>query len=55
MTPLIVKLDPVLARKLARSADSLSLTHELGLEAVRLFVRSVCPPPMPRPRRRKRR
>lgn len=42
MTTLVIKLDPKLARAVARAADTLTMTHDqVGLEAVRLFVRSI--------------
>lgn len=42
MTTLIVRLPEGLARQVAERADRLQMTHEeLGLEAVRLFVRAA--------------
>jgi predicted transcriptional regulator len=44
MTTIVAKLDPDLARRVARTADLLRLTHEqLAAEAIRLFVRSCGP------------
>lgn len=42
MTTLIVRLSPALAKKVARIADQMGVTHEqVGREAVRLFVRAM--------------
>lgn len=39
MTTLIVQLPPVLAKRLARAADQLGMSHsEIGALAVRLFI-----------------
>lgn len=54
MTTLIVKLTPGLAKRLARAADALGLSHEdMAREALRLFVRSIAPElqKLPKPRR----
>lgn len=51
MTTITAKLDPDLAKRVAKAADIVGLTHEqLAAEAIRLFVRSVAPQAR-RPRR----
>jgi predicted transcriptional regulator len=53
LTTITAHLDPDLAKRVAKAADILGLTHEqVCKEAVRLFVRSVTPAPPP-PRKRK--
>jgi predicted transcriptional regulator len=54
LTTITAQLDPDLARRVAKAADFLKLTHEqVATEAVRLFVRSVTPEPARKPSRRK--
>lgn len=44
MTTITAKLDPSLAKRVARAADIVNLTHEqFVVEAIRLFVRSLDP------------
>jgi predicted transcriptional regulator len=56
LTTISAQLDPDLARRVAKAADILKLTHEqVATEAVRLFVRSVTPDISPRKPRKRRR
>lgn len=42
VTTIVAKLDPALAKRVAKAADLLGLTHEeLAREAIRLFVRAA--------------
>lgn len=57
MTVIVAKLDPSLAKRVAKAADLLKLKHEeFAVEAIRLFVRSLIGGPgrrrAARPRRR---
>jgi hypothetical protein len=56
LTTITAQLDPDLARRVAKAADLLKLTHEeFATEAVRLFVRSVGPDvPARKPRKKSR-
>ena len=56
MTTITAKLDPNLARRVAKAADIVGLSHEqLAAEAIRLFVRSVAPQaPKRRPKKARR-
>jgi hypothetical protein len=44
VTTIVAKLDPALAKRVARAADIVNLSHEqFCIEAIRLFVRSLDP------------
>jgi hypothetical protein len=46
VTTIVATLTPDLAKRVARAADVLGLTHEqLAIEAIRLFARSIAPAP----------
>jgi predicted transcriptional regulator len=55
VTTITAQLDPDLAKRVAKAADILRMTHEqIATEAIRLFVRSVSPE-LRQPRRKGKR
>jgi predicted transcriptional regulator len=55
VTTITARLDPDLAKRVAKAADLLRMTHEqFATEAIRLFVRSVSPDLLPARRKGKR-